>query len=81
MDIGYCAEITQTFYHLPPGSRAWGHALRTVTNFRGPRLPSSSASEELMGSSALDQPSSSGASGRRDVLFQPAGGQGTMRSP
>lgn len=53
-----------------------------VTSFLRPALPSSSASEELTGSSALDQPSlSSGASGGLDVLLQPREDQAPVRTP
>lgn len=50
------------------------HREANVTSFLEPTPPSSSASDELMSSSALDQPpSSSGASREWDVLLQPRG--------
>ena len=59
-----------------------GQVRAQVTSFPGPALPSSSASEELTGSSVLDQPSlSSGVSDGWDVLLQPREEQAPVRIP
>ena len=61
---------------------AAGQVRAQVTSFPGPTLPSSSASEELTGSSVLDQPSlSSGVSDGWDVLLQPREKQAPVRIP
>lgn len=61
-----CGALVRSCSEALPPRGQQGQAERPVgpkvTSFLGPTLPSSSASEELISSSALDQPSSSGAS-------------------